>query len=421
MAAGSSDYSRLTSNSLDETNVSFITKIASIGQTNPNTKFVPKPDVKDWCWRDIIGFWFCGLLNNFGYVLMLSAAEDMLPHDYSPAVVLMADIVPSLLVQMVAPYFMNRIPYGVRVLFVIFLDVTSFLIPAFFKELPMKLFGVVIGSIGCGFGEMTFLAYSSRYHKYTVSAWSSGTGAAGILGSFSYLGLRYVLSSKMTLIACSWLPIMMAVFFFLVMTKPAILPDQEEPLLSSSKPKAVRLPFAHQMRLVLKLLPYMIPLALVYFGEYLINQSITKALNFPNNSHFKDGKSYQYYQAIYQVGVFISRSSVNLFPIKYIFLLQLPAVFQLINVLLLSFTAVYGWIESIYVIFVIIFWEGLLGGSIYVNTFYLMSQRFEGAEKEFCLGGTSQAYGFSITMAAVIGIFYGPFLLKQQAKHTRIR
>jgi battenin len=67
-------------------------------------------------------------------------------------------------------------------------------------------------------------------------------------------------------------------------------------------------------------------------------------------------------------------------------LLQLPAIFQAINAAFLSFVAVYDFIPSIYVIFAIIFWEGLLGGSIYVNTFYLMSQKFRGEEKEFCLG-----------------------------------
>jgi battenin len=53
-----------------------------------------------------------------------------------------------------------------------------------------------------GFGEITFLQYSSYFSKNTVSAWSSGTGGAGILGSLSYLGLRYALDTKWTLIVC---------------------------------------------------------------------------------------------------------------------------------------------------------------------------------------------------------------------------
>jgi battenin len=107
---------------------------------------------------------------------------------------------------------------------------------------------------------------------------------------------------------------------------------------------------------------------------------------------------------------------VKFFPLKSIWLLQLPAVFQLANAIFLSFVAVYDFVPSIYIVFAIIFWEGLLGGSIYVNVFYLMSQTFHGEEKEFCLGATSMSYGLSITLSAVLGIFYFPFL-----KHERQR
>ena len=41
-------------------------------------------------------------------------------------------------------------------------------------------------SISSGFGEITILQLSSFYSIHTVSAWSSGTGAAGLLGSLSY-------------------------------------------------------------------------------------------------------------------------------------------------------------------------------------------------------------------------------------------
>jgi len=141
----------------------------------------------------------------------------------------------------------------------------------------------------------------------------------------------------------------------------------------------------------------------------LINQSVSPVLMFPANSTFA-GKEYVYYQALYQIGVFISRSSVNLTPIKNVYLLQLPAVFQTINAIILSIDGAVNFIPSIYITFVIILWEGLMGGSIYVNTFYLISQRFTGKEKEFCLGATSMSYGLSITICAIVGIFYTPFL-----------
>ena len=83
---------------------------------------------------------------------------------------------------------------------------------------------------------------------------------------------------------------------------------------------------------------------------------------------------------------------------------------QAINAILLSIAAVFGFIPYIWIVFGIIIWEGLLGGSIYVNEFYLISHKFEGIEKEFCLGATSMSYGLSISISAGVGIVWTPFL-----------
>jgi len=297
------------------------------------------------------------------------------------------------------------------------LSVTSFLVPALFTPVWIKLLGVVAASISSGFGEITFLSYSSYYHKNTVSAWSSGTGGAGVLGSWSYVGLRYLFDAKYTLVVCSPLPLGMLISYFFIMTKPDKKRKQEldeENLLRSSsqvfKDIELDLTLKHKLKLMVRLLPFMTPLAIVYFGEYLINQAVTPVLLFPQNRTFR-GKEYIYYQALYQVGVFISRSSVNLVPIKTVPLLQLPAVFQALNAAILSFNAALNFIPNIYIVFVIILFEGLMGGSIYVNTFYLISQKFRGKEKEFCLGATSMSYSLSITICAICGIFYTPFLM----------
>lgn len=85
---------------------------------------------------------------------------------------------------------------------------------------------------------------------------------------------------------------------------------------------------------------------------------------------------------------------------------------QTINAIVLSLDAWLNFIPSIWITFAIILWEGLMGGAIYVNTFYLISQQFLGEEKEFCLGATSMSYAMSITGAAVAGIFYTPFLTR---------
>lgn len=87
---------------------------------------------------------------------------------------------------------MNSISYHVRILVTVTLSILSFLIPAIFEPVSIKLIGVGCASLSSGFGEITFLAYSSYFNKNTVSFWSSGTGAAGIFGSASWLG-KYVI------------------------------------------------------------------------------------------------------------------------------------------------------------------------------------------------------------------------------------
>lgn len=100
---------------------------------------------------------------------MLSAASDMLTDGGmdtgSPAIVLLADIFPSLVIQAIAPWFMGYIPYSSRIIFIVSSAIASFILPALFSPIWIKLLGVVLASISSGFGEINFLALTSYYHK----------------------------------------------------------------------------------------------------------------------------------------------------------------------------------------------------------------------------------------------------------------
>jgi battenin len=79
----------------------------------------------------------------------------------------------------------------------------------------------------------------------------------------------------------------------------------------------------------------MLPLLLVYVAEYTINQGVAPTLLFPiSSSPFDEYRSfYSTYGAIYQVGVFISRSST---PFIRIHNLYLPSFLQVANLVLLT-------------------------------------------------------------------------------------
>jgi battenin len=54
---------------------------------------------------------------------------------------------------------------------------------------------------------------------------------------------------------------------------------------------------------------------------------------------------------------------------------------------------------SIWIVFVIIFWEGLLGGGCYVNAFDLVSIEIPRENREFSIAITSIADSFGIALA----------------------
>ncbi|MCJ1397778.1 battenin CLN3 protein, partial [Xylographa trunciseda] len=132
----------------------------------------------------------------------------------------------------------------------------------------------------------------------------------------------------------------------------------------------------------------MLPLLLVYIAEYTINQGVTPTLLFPlPSSPFASYRAfYPTYQFIYQAGVFLSRSSTLFVRIHALYP---PSLLQCLNLLLLVLQSMFAFLPSVWWVFAIVFWEGLLGGAVYVNTFAEILEREEGEGREFCLGATS--------------------------------
>jgi len=158
---------------------------------------------------------------------------------------------------------------------------------------------------------------------------------------------------------------------------------------------------------------FMVALFLVYFAEYLINQGLTSSLTF-NSPEFLKAASTQYmtYQCLYQTGVFISRSSVSLFQIKKILI---PAILQCVTFVFLLFAAYYQFISTIWVIFFIILWEGLLGGATYVNVFHLLRTEIDPQYKEFAMGVASAGTSLGISLSQLCAVFLEPWLCSHHA------
>ncbi|RYO93130.1 hypothetical protein DL766_004820 [Monosporascus sp. MC13-8B] len=423
----------------------------------------------------LVAFWLFGLINNVLYVVILSAAQDLVGSDVPKGVVLLADVLPAFFTKLVAPYFIHRVPYGPRVLaFAACSSVGMFCIALTppDRSAAAKMLGVALASLASGAGELSFLGLTHYYGQLSLAAWGSGTGAAGIVGAGLYVLLTdaFGLGVRESLLASAFLPVVMIVSFFVVLPRGPLreggrrgskeydpIPDRDveqdgddedmEDLPPANAASSLLAPGpavastalssssttrsgggggdgvgsrlgANLRRAGALFIPYMLPLFLVYVAEYTINQGIAPVLLFPlEESPFAELRDfYPMYGFLYQLGVFVSRTSVAFVRVRRLYL---PSLLQVANVVLLALHALFDFIPSVYVVFLVVFWEGLLGGAVYVNTFAAIMEEVPPAEREFSLGATSVSDSAGICTAGFLGMAMEVWLCNWQVRHGR--
>ncbi|KAK6732859.1 hypothetical protein RB195_016934 [Necator americanus] len=409
-------------------------------------------------YRNLLSFWIFGLCNNFAYSVMLSAAQDILNKHKgedpiednvtdascvveittrictptSTGIVLLCNIIPSLCVKMLCPFVMHRIPYWVRHTVVCVAQASSLLITAFADSVPVALGGVCLASFSSGLGETTYLGLAGHYSKHTIATWSSGTGMAGVVGAFSYAGLTdrqlLALSPTEAMLVMLVVPALFMFTFYMLLehtetmkritfSKPKKMSELENPATENSKKTQSvaslssmdsvekEKTLAQRLTVVKSLLRYMIPLFLTYFAEYLINQGLLELTVFDCSHGFgtSPASQYRWYQVLYQVGVFISRSSINIVQLNMLFIALMP-VFQLLNTIFFLFNAIYAFLPNFGIVCAIVLYEGLIGGSSYVNTFHHIHKKVDPSVREFALSTVSLADSVGIMLAAFVSI-----------------
>jgi battenin len=155
-------------------------------------------------------------------VIILSSALDLVGPSVPKGVVLLADVVPSFFVKLTAPYYIDAIPYQTRIFLLVGLSVSGMLLIALTPEtrdggtITVKLCGAVLASISSGLGELSFLGLTHFYGHFSLAAWGSGTGGAGLVGAGAYVLATTTigLSVRTSLLTFAFLPAIMLVSFF---------------------------------------------------------------------------------------------------------------------------------------------------------------------------------------------------------------
>jgi battenin len=353
-------------------------------------------------------------------------------------------------VKWTAPFWVHRLSYATRVVLCGVFGVVAFYTVGGFHVLGLRLLGVVFASVASGWGEITCLALTSFYDRTTVTAWSSGTGFAGIAGAGWYLLLHSVLglTPQLTLFLGGLWPVLYVVTYrFLLLPPPPLgAPEGEKGVeiaqvavqstadggaavadrpteaddataallggvdASSAGRGGAAAPVAgvgavtqsmsaaQRLSMIASLYRFIVPLSTVYFAEYAINTGVNSTLAFPSMSKTK---FYVVAGFVYQVGVFLSRSSGTWLPLRRLW--PLP-VLQTINLGLFIGQALGGWLSSPYAVLVFVLWVGLLGGACYVNTYRLIRVEVAPELQEFSLGAASISDTLGILVAAGVSI-----------------
>ena len=140
--------------------------------------------------RNIAAFWLLGVFNNAAYVIMIAGALTI--SSAAVGLVYICAVLPSLLLKVAAPYFIHKIAYPVRIIIAAALMAGSYTTVALSTTRTPQLIGVVMASLQGALGEASLLALTSQYNsQVTLTAWSSGTGFAGVFG-YTWVSLLHV-------------------------------------------------------------------------------------------------------------------------------------------------------------------------------------------------------------------------------------
>ncbi|KDD73692.1 CLN3 protein [Helicosporidium sp. ATCC 50920] len=403
--------------------------------------------------RVLGSFFLLGMLNNMGYVIMLAGATTISASGVG--LVYLCAIVPSLSVKASAPHWFHRVRYGPRMATCAALMSASFCAVALSRTRSAALLGVALGALQGGLGEASMLALSARYGgPAPLTAWASGTGLAG-LGGYAWVGLLHDLcglSFPATLLLANALAAAYAAAYFRGLGDPGkgatespsprdarrrFLPEPKEstpraedaagpssapderateqrPLLAletasegSIRGEAIvssvrSMTARERLGASLALWPCAAPLFLVFFSEYALQAGTWSAVGFPVSDAEARRRFYVVANALYQAGVFVSRSSGTLWEASLAALWAMPLLQAALLVGLTANAAALWWND--WSLAAPCFLVGLLGGAVYVQAFARIAREAEPHLREFSLAAASLADALGIALADAVAV-----------------
>lgn len=362
---------------------------------------------------------FLGLLNNSGYVVVLSGAKDLakrFKHEDMMSIFAGCMVIFSIGVKTFSAKYLLKVYHKFRISIALafFLGGVACIVGAFhFESILISFFGTALLGMGGAFGDSCIQGFMKAFPSETFVGYSSGTGGAGLFGSFYYLTLK-VYGFDSSRIFLYLFPAYIAYFFlFLYLFRVKVSLDESDSLIETKAETVENKEVAINVKLSLSIVPhvlskiykYSIYFGIVYFCEYssfgFLSNAATAKL--PENSPFHKYAAEVVFCS-YQIAVFISRSSLQFVKIKHLGLLCLiQGCFFLLWIGLATFISL-----PIYPLIAIIFAVGMVAGLSYVNTIYtiLNDSSISKGEKEVCLNVNSMFADLGIILQSGAGFLF---------------
>ena len=400
-------------------------------------------------------FAFIGLVNNLGYTLIITGAQQFsskVNDDTLIAFYPFALIAFNSVARFINSKYLITLSYFKRILglsiyffsgylflFIILTIIDSY--EEFNQKLAflLTLIPTIIMGTGQSLGEATFLGYIRTFPEDYVSGWSAGTGLAGIIAAI--LSLAFKLLEGHFDLKNLYIIISPSASYeveqegkneeILNNLSAADLPDRPSDLVheriqhintnratdvSLNKELTCRnfiLGFKYGKR-------YILNMFIVYFLEYSVCTGFSERANFfkyvDSSGAFYEKAQYETFLLFYQLGVVLSRSSLFIF--KYLKFVELLNIIQFCNFVFWFLEALLGITSNQYVCFVTLILLGLCGGGVYVGCFYFILNDINIPPhfKELVLNISTLFNDFGVLLSSVLCVIFDNTFMKTPLK-----
>ena len=379
-----------------------------------------------------------GFVNNLGYVMVATGAQLISEHfHYDNLMPLFTFMLVGfdMFMQCANVRWFLHIAHIVRFMLVTAMSVSAYVLMAICSEATsdwgffVALFAAVLMGLAQCWGEAVMLGFLKVFPSELVAGWSSGTGFAGVGGTLLWVAYRAG-NVPDFIVYLSVLPLLLlyiAALLYLNAIRKRFLPEKKDKDFTMAE-SVVLVPtegeevaqatgnaaFSIKMiRIAIRKVWWWAGnLGTVYFLEYCINTGFADRASLRHGkSSFFSANSFIILSLCYQVGVFFSRSSLNLFKIQRVWIMTL---LQLVN---------FGvwWAEAMHIFlgvwgeFVWMLWVGCLGGACYVNVAYLIlnTDRLAQQYKESALSFSLLCNNVGCMLAAAFGLLLDNTMIKE--------